>query len=178
MGNRGHPLATGFCKARGGGVTVRSGRRVSRVLGGLRGRRFRVASVGGDREAHGTPLPFAADALRRRTTGTLGFNARGAVHVTRRLCRNISVGKGKAINIVACLHASSAHVSRRTSTTTEDCVTRACKRTCITRKAGTGSTSGGVRSTRRTVQPASVAHAPTTVGSSLDESRFHLCRLV
>ncbi len=130
--------------------------------------------------AHGiTPTPpFAASAVRRRTGHGLGFSSHHAVGTTRRLCRNIRVTNINTANLVACVHASSLHVSSRTQRTNGTCVNRRFNGRCLpagTQICGAGN---GTRSTRRTVHPSVPSVAPSQIGRSLANSRCQLCGLV
>ncbi len=113
----------------------------------------------------GSPTtPFAASALRRRTTHGLKLSMSRAVAVTRQLCRS---------KRVACVHASSAGLSALYLNTDGGIVMRGVNRRCRGTH-GFGAGTGNTRRTRRTVHPACVSHRAVRNAST----RHQLCSLV
>ncbi len=177
--SNGLPFSTGFCNgASGGGVGLPSRGAAGTIISSLGGTACAIASIAHNRGGEFPSPPFAADALRRRTTHGLKFATGQAVRTTRRLCRNMSVGNDNDINLVACVHASSLQVTARTLTSYEDCVSSTFNRSCVPSGPGFCGSGHDTRSTRRTVEPASVTFGPRGVGRSLGSSRCGLCGLV
>lgn len=174
----GRIFRTTFCKLSKGGLGLGAGRRTSTILRGVASGIFRVASIAGGRRGHGPTRPFAASDVRRRTTGGLGFHAQGAVVITRRLCRKVTLNGRNSIKLVACVQASSAHISTNSVRRTRRCVANACNPRCTVRGRHRGGGSRSTRSTRRTVHPSDILEIPDRVRPFLAGSRFGLCRLV
>lgn len=141
-----------------------AGRRTQTFLRDYTRTRFAVRSVAAH-PLHGSPTtPFAASALRRRTTQGLKCAITRAVVVTRHLCRR---------NLVACVHASSMGLSRLTLSSDQRIVASVVKSGCMGAQRFTAG-AGNTRRTRRTVHPACVAGRAVRNASR----RRHLCRLV
>lgn len=141
-----------------------SGGRIRTFLRSYGGTSFAVSSVAAGPMGGSPTPPFAASALRRRTTHGLKCSISRAVVVTRHLCRS---------KLVACVHASSIGLDSLTLNATGRTVFRACNRGCCgfhRCRAGDGKT----RRTRRTVHPACVDGIRTKDSSR----RGGLCRLV
>lgn len=141
-----------------------AGRRTRHFLRGYGSTAFRVGSVAAQPIGGSPTPPFAASALRRRTTHGLNFAITRAVVLTRHLCRD---------KLVACVHASSMGLSRLTLSSDQSTVLSLVKRHCMRAHRCTAG-AGKTRRTRRTVHPACVS------GRSVrkDSRRMHLCRLV
>lgn len=107
---------------------------------------FSVRSVMAHPMGGDPTTPFAASALRRRTTHGLNFAMTRAVVITRGLCRS---------KLVACVHASSMGLSRCTARKDGITVTRVVNSRCIRPHRFTAG-AGKTRRTRRTVHPACV----------------------
>lgn len=125
---------------------VGAGGRTRTFLGTYGKTGFTVRSVAAHPLGGAPPTPFAASALRRRTTHGLNCAITRAVVVTRHLCRS---------KFVACVHASSIGLSRFTAVNDGSTVVGVVNRHCIRPhrfRAGAGKT----RRTRRTVHPACV----------------------
>ncbi len=178
-GSNGAPFVTGCCKTlKKGGTGVSSRGSTVRVTSRLGATSCVTRSIRVDRGLGDPTPPFAADALRRRTSEGLNFAAGHAVLTTRRLCRNITVENINSMNLVACVEASSLEVSTSTRGRYEDCVNSTCKDRCLPGAPEFCGAGGSTRSTRRTVHPASVRFGPRDVGSSLGPSVCGLCGLV
>lgn len=171
-------FTTTVCNGSNGGVGVGSGRRDSGVLSRLSNTRCAITSIGGNAEGGDPAPPFVASALRRRTSEELSFRTEHAVGTTRRLCRNLSIGKLNAINLVACVEASSLHVSSRTETTNGRFVLSGCNRGCLPGGPHFFGSGNGIRSKRRTVHPSVPNIAPRSIGNSLAGSRCGVCGLI
>lgn len=141
-----------------------AGRRTRTFLRAYGSTRFSVRSVAAHPIGGSPTTPFAASALRRRTTHGLKFAMTRAVVITRHLCR------GKR---VACVHASSIGLSSLTLGADGRAVLSLVKRECIGIHGFTAG-AGKTRRTRRTVHPACVRGR--AIGKA--NRRRGLCRLV
>lgn len=149
-------IATMFLIPSASNGAIRVGTRLTRQLGaGTRTQgllrdygttAFAVDSVAAHPLGGAPTTPFAASALRRRTTHGLKFAITRAVVITRHLCRS---------KLVACVHASSIGLSRLTIGTDHRAVSGLVNRHCMRGHRFTAG-AGKTRRTRRTVHPACV----------------------
>lgn len=167
-------IATVFLIPSASNGLIRVGTRLTRHLGA--GRRtgtflraygrtaFAVRSVAGHPVGGDPTTPFAASALRRRTTHGLNCAMTRAVVLTRGLCRT---------KFVACVHASSMGLSRCTARKDGRTVVGVVNRECM-RPHRFAAGAGKTRRTRRTVHPACVRGTAIRTSSR----RGELCSLV
>ncbi len=159
-------------------MTISSKEEMDEILAGLKGARYKVASVKKGERTQKAPLPFTTSTLQQEAGKALNFATSKTMRIAQQLYEGVDVKGSGTIGLITYLRTDSTRVSAEADAAARDFISDNYGKEYLAKGAGKNGGKEHIQDAHEAIRPSDVTRTPDQVKESLSRDQFRLYQLI
>lgn len=151
---------------------------MDRILADLKGKEYRVESIGRKDKKRNPAPPFTTSNLQQEAYRKLGFTARKTMQLAQQLYEGLGVGKEGVVGLITYIRTDSTRIAETALDDVRSYIGEKYGSTFVPAQPRRYAAKGKVQNAHEAVRPTSVLRTPEMVKGSLKPQQYKLYKLI